>query len=69
MQRQSGFKIKGDIVKRMLLIQFPKLIYPMNIPSRKAMHKTIFPKIITLLEDKGASNILVFGDGTVPKKD
>ncbi|RLB38620.1 MAG: methylmalonyl-CoA mutase [Deltaproteobacteria bacterium] len=32
-------------------------------------HKTIFPKIMALLEEKGASDILVFGGGTIPKKD
>ena len=32
-------------------------------------HKTIFPKIMTLLKEKGASDILVFGGGTIPKKD
>ena len=32
-------------------------------------HKTIFPKIMTLLKEKGATDILVFGGGTIPKKD
>jgi methylmalonyl-CoA mutase cobalamin-binding domain/chain len=32
-------------------------------------HKTIFPKIMTMLEEKGISDILVFGGGTIPKKD
>jgi methylmalonyl-CoA mutase C-terminal domain/subunit len=32
-------------------------------------HRTIFPKIMTLLEEKGGSNILIFGGGTIPKKD
>ena len=32
-------------------------------------HKTIFPKIMSLLKEKGASDILVFGGGTIPKKD
>ena len=32
-------------------------------------HKIIFPKIMTLLKEKGASDILVFGGGTIPKKD
>lgn len=32
-------------------------------------HKTVFPKIMTLLEEKGCSDILVFGGGTIPKKD
>ena len=32
-------------------------------------HKTIFPKIMAALEEKGVSDILVFGGGTIPKKD
>jgi methylmalonyl-CoA mutase C-terminal domain/subunit len=32
-------------------------------------HKTIFPKIMSLLKEKGISDILVFGGGTIPKKD
>jgi len=32
-------------------------------------HKTIFPKVMALLNEKGASDILVFGGGTIPKKD
>ncbi|MBW1870402.1 MAG: cobalamin B12-binding domain-containing protein [Deltaproteobacteria bacterium] len=32
-------------------------------------HNTIFPKIISFLKDRGASDILVFGGGTIPKKD
>jgi len=32
-------------------------------------HKTIFPKIMTPLKAKGATDILVFGGGTIPKKD
>ena len=32
-------------------------------------HNTIFPKIMFLLKDRGASDILVFGGGTIPKKD
>ena len=32
-------------------------------------HNTIFPKIISLLKEMGASDILVFGGGTIPKKD
>jgi methylmalonyl-CoA mutase C-terminal domain/subunit len=32
-------------------------------------HKTIFPKIMTILEDKGVTDMLVFGGGTIPKKD
>ena len=32
-------------------------------------HKTIFPKIMVLLKEKGISDILVFGGGTIPRKD
>ncbi|MCD6152739.1 MAG: cobalamin B12-binding domain-containing protein [Syntrophobacterales bacterium] len=32
-------------------------------------HKTIFPKVMSLLKQKGISDILVFGGGTIPKKD
>ena len=31
-------------------------------------HKTIFPKIMVLLKEKGVSDMLVFGGGTIPKK-
>ena len=32
-------------------------------------HMTIFPKVLSLLRDRGASDILVFGGGTIPRKD
>ena len=32
-------------------------------------HKTVFPKILSLLKDKEGADILVFGGGTIPKKD
>jgi methylmalonyl-CoA mutase C-terminal domain/subunit len=32
-------------------------------------HKTIFPKVMDLLKEKNASDMLVFGGGTIPKKD
>lgn len=32
-------------------------------------HKTIFPRVMTLLAQKGAAGVLVFGGGTIPKKD
>ena len=32
-------------------------------------HNTIFPKIMSLLREREASDILVFGGGTIPKKD
>lgn len=32
-------------------------------------HKTIFPKIMVLLKEKGISDMLVFGGGTIPRKD
>lgn len=32
-------------------------------------HNTIFPRIMRLLEEKGVSDILVFGGGTIPRKD
>jgi methylmalonyl-CoA mutase C-terminal domain/subunit len=32
-------------------------------------HNTIFPKIVALLKEKGAPDILVFGGGAIPLKD
>lgn len=32
-------------------------------------HKTIFTKVTALLKERGVSKILVFGGGTIPKKD
>ena len=32
-------------------------------------HSTIFPRIMKLLGEKGVSDILVFGGGTIPRKD
>ena len=32
-------------------------------------HKTIFPKIMVLLKEKEISDMLVFGGGTIPRKD
>ena len=32
-------------------------------------HKTIFPKVVSLLKGKGAQEILVLGGGPIPKKD
>jgi len=32
-------------------------------------HMTIFPRILDLLKEKGVEDILVFGGGTIPKKD
>lgn len=32
-------------------------------------HNTIFPRIMRLLEEKGVSDILVFGGGAIPRKD
>jgi methylmalonyl-CoA mutase C-terminal domain/subunit len=32
-------------------------------------HKIIFPKIMVLLKEKGISDMLVFGGGTIPRKD
>jgi len=32
-------------------------------------HNTIFARVMKLLKEKGASDILVFGGGTIPKKD
>ena len=30
---------------------------------------TLFPKVVTLLRDKGAGDVLVFGGGIIPKDD
>ncbi len=32
-------------------------------------HNTIFPRIMSLLEEKGVRDILVFGGGAIPRKD
>lgn len=32
-------------------------------------HRTVFPKIMALLQEKNGTDILVFGGGTIPKKD
>jgi methylmalonyl-CoA mutase C-terminal domain/subunit len=32
-------------------------------------HMTIFPKIVRLLKEKGAGDILLFGGGIIPEKD
>jgi len=32
-------------------------------------HNTIFPRIMALLEERGVKDILVFGGGTIPRKD
>jgi len=32
-------------------------------------HNTVFPKIMALLEKEDATDILVFGGGTIPRKD
>ena len=32
-------------------------------------HKTIFPRVLALLNENGAPEILVFGGGSIPKKD
>jgi methylmalonyl-CoA mutase C-terminal domain/subunit len=32
-------------------------------------HKTVFTKVTALLKERGVSKILVFGGGTIPKKD
>jgi methylmalonyl-CoA mutase, C-terminal domain len=32
-------------------------------------HNTIFPKVLALLKEKEATEVLVFGGGTIPKKD
>ena len=32
-------------------------------------HNTVFPRIIELLKEKGASDIVVFGGGVIPETD
>jgi methylmalonyl-CoA mutase C-terminal domain/subunit len=32
-------------------------------------HMTVFPKIVNLLKDKGAADILLFGGGIIPEQD
>jgi methylmalonyl-CoA mutase C-terminal domain/subunit len=32
-------------------------------------HMTLFPRVVSLLRDKGAGDVLVFGGGIIPKDD
>jgi methylmalonyl-CoA mutase C-terminal domain/subunit len=32
-------------------------------------HRSMFSRVVTLLREKGATDVLVFGGGTIPKKD
>ena len=39
------------------------------LSSLNNAHMTIFPKVITLMDEKGLSDILLTGGGIIPKKD
>jgi methylmalonyl-CoA mutase C-terminal domain/subunit len=32
-------------------------------------HMTVFPRILTLMKEKGVNDVLVFGGGIIPEKD
>jgi methylmalonyl-CoA mutase C-terminal domain/subunit len=40
-----------------------------GISSLAGAHMTMFPKVVRLLQEKGAKDIMVFGGGIIPKND
>jgi methylmalonyl-CoA mutase C-terminal domain/subunit len=40
-----------------------------GISSLSGAHMTIFPKVLTLMKEKGMSDILLFGGGIIPHQD
>ncbi len=40
-----------------------------GLSCHSGAHMTLFPKVVTLLRDKGAGDVLVFGGGIIPKDD
>jgi methylmalonyl-CoA mutase C-terminal domain/subunit len=40
-----------------------------GLSCHSGAHMTLFPKVVALLREKGASDVLVFGGGIIPKDD
>ena len=40
-----------------------------GLSCHSGAHMTLFPKVVTLLRDKGAGDVLIFGGGIIPKND
>ena len=40
-----------------------------GLSCHSGAHMTLFPKVVTLLHEKGAGDVLVFGGGIIPKDD
>lgn len=40
-----------------------------GISSLSGAHMTIFPKVLTLMKEKGMSDVLLFGGGIIPDQD
>jgi isobutyryl-CoA mutase small subunit len=40
-----------------------------GLSCHSGAHMTLFPKVVTLLRDRGAGDVLVFGGGIIPKDD
>ena len=40
-----------------------------GLSCHSGAHMTLFPKVVALLRDKGADDVLVFGGGIIPKDD
>lgn len=40
-----------------------------GISSLSGSHMTIFPKVLTLMKEKGMSDVLLFGGGIIPHQD
>ena len=40
-----------------------------GLSCHSGAHMTLFPRVVTLLRDQGADDVLVFGGGIIPKDD
>jgi methylmalonyl-CoA mutase C-terminal domain/subunit len=40
-----------------------------GLSCHSGAHMTLFPKVVSLLRDKGAGDVVVFGGGIIPKDD
>jgi methylmalonyl-CoA mutase C-terminal domain/subunit len=40
-----------------------------GLSCHSGAHMTLFPRVVRLLRDQGASDVLVFGGGIIPKED
>jgi methylmalonyl-CoA mutase, C-terminal domain len=40
-----------------------------GLSCHSGAHMTLFPRVVALLRDKGAGDVLVFGGGIIPKDD